>query len=402
MLTRSSSRKAKKGYAKDRHLKKGDRHKDRHKDSGHICICGYSRCGEVRDGFKGTGSIYDRTPIRLKKPAPCNEWDDFFDSLVRNLHVPDEVVNRIREKGKGYRFDVCAHHFTEEVVAQYWNNTSISKRWAIRFSYNEARDIPHLALDRRDRDKDGNYFLNANHPMMDAINQMLLLNSERGERVSSRSSFDSSIVSSQQSSLSQSESQQKDDKIKKLKEMVKQLRRENRALKQTSKRRKEKVNNASADNKLLREQLDEAYAIQDVTDMLVKAGGISRVALFSDKFHKKYPGAAKCLWGFESYEETVTYAQCLFPDLDVTNIPKLHRIKNRKSRDDDNVKFYLPWRMTPLEKCLACRLLFRTDLNQEFIGLIFGKHRTTIGNTLDEWAPRWVSRIVLYCCNYCS
>ena len=184
--------------------------------------------------------------------------------------------------------------------------------------------------------------------------------------------------------------------------MVASLRKENKKLKQTSKRRKEKVNNVSVDNKLLREQLDGAYTIQDVTDMLVKAGGISRVTLFSDKFHKKYPGAAKCLWGFESYEETVTYVQCLFPDLDVKNIPKLHPTKKRKSRDDDNVKLDLPWCMTPLEKCLACRLFFRTDLNQEFIGLIFGKHRTTIGKTLDEWAPRWVSRIVLYCCNYCS
>ena len=248
------------------------------------------------------------------------------------------------------------------------------------------------------------YFINANNPMMDAVNLMMLLNSERGGRVSSRSSDISGNDSSQisQSSSSSRKEKQKDNKIKKLEDMVKQLRRENRALKQTSKRRKEKVNNVSVDNKLLREQLDGAYTIQDVTDMLVKAGGISRVTLFSDKFHKKYPGAAKCLWGFESYQETVTYVQCLFPDLDVKNIPKLHPTKKRKSHDDDNVKLDLPWRMTPLEKCLACRLFFRTDLNQEFIGLIFGKHRTTIGNPLDEWAPRWVSRIVLYCYNYCS
>ena len=41
------------------------------------------------------------------------------------------------------------------------------------------------------------------------------------------------------------------------------------------------------------------------------------------------------------------------------------------------------------KKCLLCKLFFRRDLTQEFIGLIFNKHRTYIGKILKEWGGRW-------------
>lgn len=53
----------------------------------------------------GTEHTYNRRPINFKVPPQlCEEWNVFFDTLVRNLHVPDEVVNRIQEKGKGTSF----------------------------------------------------------------------------------------------------------------------------------------------------------------------------------------------------------------------------------------------------------------------------------------------------------
>ena len=39
--------------------------------------------------------------------------------------------------------------------------------------------------------------------------------------------------------------------------------------------------------------------------------------------------------------------------------------------------------------CLLCKLFFRRNLNTEFIGLVFEKHRTRIGQVLRDWAPRW-------------
>ena len=185
----------------DRHKVK---HVDHHKsiDSGHRCICGYTRCVEVRDGFLNTGHIFDRAPIRFKVPAAGDKkWEEFFDSLMRNLHVQEDVEKHIRSQPQEYRFCVCVHHFTEEAVQEYWANTKIRKRWAIRLDRTDARMILHLPLDERDTDDNGKFWINANNPMMDAAALMLSLHSDRGERVSARSSDVSDLVSSSQASV---------------------------------------------------------------------------------------------------------------------------------------------------------------------------------------------------------
>ena len=225
-------------YLSDRHLnKKADRHKKKHvdhhadKDSGHRCICGYARCNEVRDGFKGTGHVYDRRPISLQKPKQCDEWDDFFNSLKRNLHVRGEMAERLCKGGIGFRFDVAAHHFTEEVITQYWNNTSMRKIWGLRFNRADARVILHLPLDHRDRGKNGKYYINANNPIMDAAELTMLLNSDRGNRASFHSSHDPELESSRASLYDK----KKDEKIQQLGKMLVGLRKEMKKIKQTPK-----------------------------------------------------------------------------------------------------------------------------------------------------------------------
>ena len=372
----------------DRHLNKIDRHKekkDRHKnkiDSGHNCICGYSKCNVVREGFTGTGHIFDRRPIHFKIPKPCKEWDEFFDSLIRNLHVSEEVSDHLLSLGVGTRFDVRAHHFTEEVVRQYWNPPGVRKCWAKRFEHNDARELLHLPLDKRDTDANGKYFLNANHPMHDAASLAITLKSSRGDRASCRLSDDSEKESMRFLMGEKNESIiQNEEEIQKLRETVIELKKEVKTLKQTSKRRKDRVGTATSENKQLRVSLDDAFTLQDVADILVKMGGLNRANLFNKKFHKKYPGASKCLWGFESYKETLVMVECLFEDVDVSHTPSF------KTSGDDKLAF--DNHLTPLEQCLICKLFFRRDLNEEFIALIFGKHRTTIGKVLKKWAPRW-------------
>ena len=176
------------------------------------------------------------------------------------------------------------------------------------------------------------------------------------------------------------------DEMKKLRELVAELREENRKLKQTSKRRRHRAEKSALYKKKLREAIEGSYTIQDVTDIILKIGGISRATLFNRDFHKKYPGAAKCLWGFESYDETLIMVKCLFDDVDVNITPSFQTTNKRKSNE---AKLSFPYRLTPLEQCLICKLFFRRGLNEEFIGLIFGKHRTTIWKVLKIWAPRW-------------
>ena len=163
--TRSNTRN-KTSRSKDRHRSKGgDRHINRNKDSGHRCICGYDKCHEVRDGFKGTGHPYDRPPIYFICPEACGEWEDFFESLVRNLHVRESKEKGIRERGKGCRFNVSAHHFSEAAVKKYWDpkNTHHAKKiWSKRFDLEEAKELLHHPLDPRDRDTNNQYWINAN------------------------------------------------------------------------------------------------------------------------------------------------------------------------------------------------------------------------------------------------
>ena len=374
----------------DRHKVK---HVDHHKsiDSGHRCICGYARCVEVRDGFLNTGHIFDRAPIRFKVPAAGDKkWEEFFDSLMRNLHVQEDVEKHIRSQPQEYRFCVCVHHFTEEAVQEYWANTKIRKRWAIRLDRTDARMILHLPLDERDTDDNGKFWINANNPMMDAAALMLSLHSDRGERVSARSSDVSDLVSSSQASSGLDEKEQQvetlQNRVKELKKLVENLREQHKSMKKTSKRRKDKVNALSKDNRKLRVEREESYSLQDVTDMLVRFGGLNRINLFNKEFHAKYPGAAKCLWGANTYEELLALVECAFPDVDIGNVPIISPpSKRRKTSSAPDANYFT----TPLERCLVCRLFFRRELSEEFLSLIFGKHRTTIGNILKEWAPRW-------------
>lgn len=301
-----------KQYPSDRHLNKADRHKDKHrkshktKDDGHPCICGYASCNELYKGFQRTNHVYKRPTIRLK--VPDNElWGDFFDSLIRNLHVPEDRVANIIQKGVGFRFSVAAHHFTEEVVKQYWDNKHVRGAWKFRFGRSVARDILHLPLDLRDTDKNGLFFINANNPIVDAAKLLASIESGRAERVSQRSKSndrekDAVRVSLEVKNHSLSA---KDKELKQCYDLIQTLKNETRVLKQKAKRNREKARSASKDNKRLREELEDVYTMEDVTDIIRKVGGMTRLTLLDKKWHEKYPGAAKCMWGFNNFDEAL-------------------------------------------------------------------------------------------------
>eukprot|EP00956_Cyclotella_meneghiniana_P011860 scaffold16660_cov35-Cyclotella_meneghiniana.AAC.5 len=150
VTTRSAAARKRKS---DRHKSTKDRHKNRIDDSGHKCICGYTKCKDVRDAFRGTQHTFDTRPILFKIPRQCDEWAEFFDSLMRNLHVTSEMQQKLNGTKVGDRFAVGAHHFTEETVLRYWRNDNVRKCWAKRFNREQACLFLHLPLDKRDRDK---------------------------------------------------------------------------------------------------------------------------------------------------------------------------------------------------------------------------------------------------------
>ena len=394
---------------RDRHLDNKDRHKvksNRHKtkDDGHTCICGYAKCSELHKAFANTGHPFDRPLIQLKK-SDDPLWKPFQESLFRNLHVHDDTKKKIESAQINYKFSVAALHFTTDVVTQYWSNTSIRKVWGKRLDKGQAEAVLHIPLDHRDMDE-GKYFINANNPIVGAAEELLTTiknKSNRRDRAMNRASSSSSgdaekdalriSVRNKNKELSSisSELASVSIKLKEAQSLIDALKKQNQVLQQKAKRRGNSIETAKMTIEQLKDKVDDTYTINDVHKILLDIGGMSRATLFNESFHKKFPHAAKCLWGFESYHETLVMVECLFEDVDVNNIPTLHRTKKRKlSSSDNNVALALPRNMTPLEKCLICKMFFRNDLSQEFIGLIFGKHRTTIGSVLKEWAPRWM------------
>lgn len=143
------------------------------------CICSYSKCKSVQDAFKGTTHAYNRALMRFTIAKDTKLWNDFFDSLMRNLQVNKETEVNLRLQRPGYIFCVAAHHFSEQVVETYWNDhaNDYTKKWALRFSKEEAEKLLHPPLDENDTDADGKYFINANYPITEAARMAVAIKS---------------------------------------------------------------------------------------------------------------------------------------------------------------------------------------------------------------------------------
>eukprot|EP00956_Cyclotella_meneghiniana_P043136 scaffold254074_cov139-Cyclotella_meneghiniana.AAC.1 len=135
------------------------------------------------------------------------------------------------------------------------------------------------------------------------------------------------------------------------------------------------------------EELNEAgwQALHRLQNMIVKDGGLSRLTMFNDRWHKVHPNAAKQLWGYHSWEETKHYVGAYFPELDTSYDPSEH-IQLTK----DGADFELP-NLTAFEKCLLVRMFFHKFSHQQVISLLVNRDRTTIGDYVKEWAPRWAN-----------
>lgn len=382
--TRSITTAERKRRSSDRHKQKGDdRHKNKPND-GHRCCCGYHSCPDLQQQFRGTNTTYDRRPISFQIKDD-ESWKPFFDSLMRNLHVAareDDKLADLQQAPTGHRFHVAAHHFTEDVVKKYFNGRRGVGVWKVRLDRKDAEKVLHIPLDKRDTDN-GKYFINANNPVVGAAIQLANVKSGRTERASDRSSVEECIVEDEDDP----EKEAMKRLVEKLTSENRQLTRENRVLKQKAKRRADKVKRATEENKRLKDKLEDALTMDQLKDIIESIGGLSRVTLLDESFHKKYKGAAKCLWGLaDNFDETLTTIECLFEDVDINKRPTL-QISRKRKLGKDALPSIGP--VSDLEKCLLTKLFFRRDMNEEFIALIFGKHRTSIGKYLKEWAPRW-------------
>ena len=139
-------------------------------------------------------------------------------------------------------------------------------------------------------------------------------------------------------------------------------------------------------------EVQESAILQEARDIVMAAGGLSRLTLFSDQFHSKNKLAAKILFGYESWGETKQYLYDHFPgeieaNFNMDNIIFTKKKRKKKAKKKSN-RFKMP-NLHNFEKALICRMFLHRISDQQMIALMLARHRTTISRILYEWGPRW-------------
>mmetsp|Transcript_24500 Transcript_24500/g.52997 ORF Transcript_24500/g.52997 Transcript_24500/m.52997 type:complete len:541 (+) Transcript_24500:42-1664(+) len=120
------------------------------------------------------------------------------------------------------------------------------------------------------------------------------------------------------------------------------------------------------------------------------AGGLSRMTMCNDEWHKKNDNAAKKLWGFGSWLDTKRFICVHFPKeiygVDTSFDPSW----NVSLGKNKGQRMSLP-PLSAFEKCLLSRIYCRSITDKEILGMIAGRHRTLIGKIVSEWIPHWES-----------
>eukprot|EP00804_Cyclotella_cryptica_P028614 CCRYP_020605-RA/>CCRYP_020605-RA protein AED:0.30 eAED:0.30 QI:0/-1/0/1/-1/1/1/0/419 len=148
-------------------------------------------------------------------------------------------------------------------------------------------------------------------------------------------------------------------------------------------RRRSRVQSSVNDDELNEVRWQALHGIQK---MIAKDGGLSRLTMFNNHWHKMHLTAAKQLWGYHNWEETKHYVGAYFPELDTSYDPSEHI----QQLTNDGADFKLP-NLTAFEKCLLVRMFFHKFSHQQVISLLVNRDRTTIGDYVKEWVPRWAN-----------
>ena len=129
--------------------------------------------------------------------------------------------------------------------------------------------------------------------------------------------------------------------------------------------------------------------ITKLKTLIAKAGGLSRLTLTSAEFHEQHSkddnNAAFELFGYRSYQELKEYIDAYFHGEVDVNEDRLEEIEKLIDAKDNFIK------LSPYERCLCCRMFIRCFPKQKIMSLIFDRHRTTIGDILKEWMPKWAN-----------
>ena len=123
---------------------------------------------------------------------------------------------------------------------------------------------------------------------------------------------------------------------------------------------------------------DKVAELQKANEaLLTQLGqGLTRFNLCSPTYHRKNSQAARHLFGFPDWAETLGYIWALWTELE-----PVRRI--------DRAKFDADEPMAEFKKCLICKMRIHRAFKFEDLCLMWGRDRSTIGEYVREWGHKW-------------
>ena len=116
----------------------------------------------------------------------------------------------------------------------------------------------------------------------------------------------------------------------------------------------------------------------------LECAGLSRFTLTSDAWHKQHPEAARHLFGFRTWTETVNMVLALFMAEGARNPMKEPLIVGGVASGGTKGPA-----MRPVEKCLVAKMRIHRGYTQKTLALMWGRSERQIGSYLKEWIPHW-------------
>lgn len=353
----------------------------------HECICTSEKCSIIRDLLDGTDDVRGGPPIRLTYSTDP-KYQRFWNRLCINLKPREEKKAEIESRGAGNRFSICRHHYTSQFLEEKAGGaykTLLTKEEANRLLY---------VVDDADYVMGEGYIKSPNVSMDALLNELTSSGTDRSNRVlaredtiaSNRSAEDWQKLESELRGIISKKNEQHDRDVSIHKDDLAQHRRDVARIQslecQNSKLKKQHIEDQKEITELKKE-MATMTTCDELMGFIQAYGGLGRITIFDDDWHKQHNDAARLLWGFRSYGETKQYVSDLFVDVVPVSVgAKMPRSGNSPTKLELT-------ELSPFEKCLLTRLFFRRELPQGFIALIFGRHQTHVGRILQEWAPRW-------------
>ena len=124
-------------------------------------------------------------------------------------------------------------------------------------------------------------------------------------------------------------------------------------------------------------------AEKEIIEFVTNNTGTSRYNLTNELWHKKNEEAARLLFGFNSFDETLLYIKNFFADVNVNHFPKTSLIKKKITTS--------PSKLTELEQITIAKMFMQSFSHRTKLSCVLSVSRQCISDQTQKWMPMWAT-----------